>query len=89
MDYTREYFIEKFEKASELYFKRYCALEQCGVATDGAYEPTEESTALIELLGGKNPYDFKSVYSVNDMHYASIDWNPKKNILDRLKSGNV
>ena len=88
VDYTREYFIDKFEKVPEWYFKKHCALEQCGVDME-AYEPTEESTALILLFGGRDQYDYAKVYDVNDWNFPSADWSPKQNILNRLRSINV
>lgn len=88
MEFTRDYFIDKFQQVSEYHFRYHCALEQCGVNID-TYEPTEESMALVMILGGKTPFDFHKVYLINDEGFPRIDWSPKQNMIKALQSINV
>ncbi len=95
--YSRDYFINKFKALTDkevgrASLERHCALWHCGVRigkveVDGKtiedYVPTDESTALIKLFGGKTKHQFTAVYSVNDGY---DELSPRKRILNRLKT---
>ena len=96
--YDKDYFINKFEAIAEDEIgivdleKNHCALWHCGVRIskndDSVYEPTEESTALIKLFGGKNEYDFTAVIHINDSPNIIYGKTPKERILNQLKNLN-
>ncbi len=90
MEYTKEYFIEKFEalKSEEIGtgdLKNHCALYHCGVRN---WAPTLEANALSALFGGEYEGDYPVVYDVNDGNgiYSNSGSTPKERILNKLKS---
>lgn len=91
--FTKNYFITKFEaipanEIGEGNLSRHCALWHCGVRLgEKAYIPTNESTALIMLFGGKYETDYAVVYIVNDGRYEDGK-TAKDRILNKLKSLN-
>ncbi len=95
MEYTKEYFIEKFTKLTNDevgigLLSNHCALWHCGVRENPEnkhYVPTEESTALIKLFGGDDENQFKVVTRINDASYVG-NITPRERILNRLKSIN-
>ncbi len=99
MEYTKEYFIEKFEAISEenwiegaagfiLHDGKACALGHCGMTLDHTmyYKPSNECIALIKLFGGKFDSDFQAVYRINDNNRIYKGATPKERILNKLKS---
>ncbi len=98
MEYNKQYFLDKFNalKDEEMGegFTKNCALWQCGVRIGkylgmDSYVPTEESTALIKLLGGQEETDWRVVYRINDAtnEYNTDEYNdltPLQRILKRL-----
>lgn len=94
-NYTKEYFIEEFEKIPVSKFGTdisNCALGHCGVQLDASgsgYIGTEKSAALILLFGGKDENDYGAVYEVNDgtgQGVHRLGDTPKERILTYLKS---
>jgi len=93
--YTKESFIEEFEKIPPSKFGTEitnCALAHCGVQLDASgsgYIGTEKSAALIRLFGGRYDNDYEAVYEVNDgtgQGTHKFGDTPKKRILTYLKS---
>lgn len=94
MEYTKEYFIEHFEKIPEHRFTDnlpYCALGHLGVEADAkeeGYIGNEKSAALIALFGGRHEKDFEAVYQVNDgtgQGTHRFGKTPKERILNYLR----
>jgi hypothetical protein len=93
--YTKEYFIAKFEAIPSEEIGRGSIDDKCALFHTGAAEGdldyilTDEARALIELFGGKGKngkeYDAWVVVDVNDrLHYLGA--TPKERILNKLKS---
>ena len=97
MEYTRDYFIAKFEPVPSHRWGEglidNCALAQCGVTTEGnGYKHTEESLALVKIFGGEGEKEEHVVYEVNDgtgMGTLRFGNTPKERILNYLKSVSV
>jgi len=101
MEYTKEYFIKKFEAIPEENWVtgpkgfickngKACALGFTGVSGEGGigYTVTEETMALIKLFGGNNfNKDCELVWSVNDGRQKKYKGrSPKRRIINYLKA---
>lgn len=92
MEYTLDYFIEKFraipeDKIGAGHLKNCCALYHCGVTTNqsGMYVKTAEAEALMKILGDE--HDMGVVYRLNDNlnnDYKKFGDTPKKRIVNKL-----
>lgn len=93
MEYTKEYFIEKFSEIPEkeigvVALELKCSLWHCGVRREfNRYVATQEALALIKLFGGVGE-EYKAVYDVNDgwRENKELGATPKERILNKLKS---
>lgn len=101
MQYTKEYFIEKFEAIDEEFWTtgvlmhvtyegktKCCAAGFCGVIPDNKL--TDECLALGKMLRYLNPDkdEFEAVFLINDgiCHNKKLGSTPKERILNALKS---
>lgn len=96
--FNKQYFIDKFsalkdEEVGKEDLNNHCSLWHCGVRIGNTktsvrdYVPTEESTALIKLLGGETETDFREVFRWNDGTYGGKNYEelpPRQRMLKVL-----
>lgn len=95
MEYTVEYFINKFEaiptqEIGSVSLINHCALWHCGLQQN-EYKHTDESRALVRIFGGdcespKDAGEMGAIYRINDGigDNKLLGNTPKERILNKL-----
>lgn len=94
MDYTIDYFINKFsaipdDEMGDGRLENKCAMFYCGITEEGGdYVPTDEALALAEIFAPFKSHAreewFRIIYRINDTR-TDFGNNPKERILTALK----